>query len=199
MAPLNLAIITKKIYDSKLELFSIKTLEDILEFPKKSSFFSWLDRLVENKVLDKLERGKFVLSETDVNSFKLANFLYSPSYVSLESALNFYGILSQFPVEQTSVTVKKSKQKTVQGKLFSYAHVKKEIYWGYRKLDDYLIATPEKAMIDLFYLESKGLKRASIEEWELSNVDKKKLVEFSKVSSFNNWVTKQVNKVIGII
>jgi predicted transcriptional regulator of viral defense system len=199
MASLNLAIITKKIYDSKLELFNTKTLEDILGFPKKSSFFSWLDRLVENKVLDKLERGKFVLSETEVNSFKLANFIYSPSYISLESALNYYGILSQFPVEQTSVTVKKSRQKKIQGKLFSYAHIKKDLYWGYAKLEDYLIATPEKAMIDLFYLESKGLKKASIEEWELSLVDKKKLVEISNLFKFNNWVTKQVSRVISII
>ena len=196
MATLNLAIITKKIYDSGLEVFTTKTLEDILGFPKKSSLFSWLERLVKNRVLEKIERGKFILTEAEVNAFKLANFIYSPSYVSLESALNFHGILSQFPVEQTSVTVKKTKQKKFKDKIFSYAHIKKELFWGYEKQDGYLMAVPEKAILDQLYLESKGLKRSSIEEWDLVELNKKKLIDYSKNYQFNDWVIKQVNKLL---
>ncbi len=194
METLNLNKIIKRIYDSNRKTFTVKLLRDLLDNPKSSSFFSWLHRLVKNKVLIKVERGKYILVEAEIETFRLANFIYSPSYVSLESALNFYGVLSQFPVEQTSVTVKKSKQKFFRNKLFSYSRIKKELFWGYRKEGDFLIALAEKALLDQVYLISKGLKRLSFNELEWSRLNTKRLMNFSNRYSLE--VKKIINKAV---
>lgn len=193
METFNLATATKSLYDSGREVFTLKALRDILNFPKESSFFSLLRRLSRNKVLTRVERGKYVLAEADINLFKLANFIYAPSYVSLESALNFHGVLPQFPVEQTSVTIKKSKQKEFEGKLFSYARIKRDLFWGYKKVDGFLIAGPEKALLDQVYLMTKGIRRVDLNELEWSRLNKKILSDFS--GKYNQIVKEQISKI----
>jgi predicted transcriptional regulator of viral defense system len=100
----NLVAITKRIYDSRLSFFTIKTLKDILEVRKESSLFPVIKNLLRAGILVKIERDKYLLKGAKVHDFALANFIYRPSYISFESALNFYGILSQFPYEVTSIT-----------------------------------------------------------------------------------------------
>lgn len=184
MGTYNLALITKKIYDSGLTLFYLKTLKDILGIGKEGTTFNILKRLVKNEVLLKIEKDKYILKNAKISDFTLANFVYQPSYLSFESALNFYGILSQFPYEITSATSKKTKRKEIDGKVFSYSHIKKELFWGYEKKEDFLIAFPEKALLDQLYLVSKGLKRAALDEYDFSFLDlprlKKYLGEYPK-------------------
>jgi hypothetical protein len=85
----------------------------------------------------------------------IANHLYGPSYVSLETALSFYGIIPERTETMRSVTFKRSKKfKTPLG-LFEYQSIPCKIYsTGFRqefigKDYAYLIATPEKALCDL--------------------------------------------------
>lgn len=178
METYNLALITKKVYDSGLTLFTLKTLRDILEIEKESTNFSVIKRLVKNKVLLKIEKNKYVLQKARVNDFTLANFIYQPSYISFESALNFYGILSQFPYEITSSTSKKTKQKIIDDKIFSYIHIKKDLFWGYERKEDFLIASPEKALLDQLYLASKGLRNVTLDEYDFSFVNLRRLKKY---------------------
>jgi len=175
METYNLAEVTKLIYGSGFKLFRLKTIRDILEVKSEVSLKKVVARLVSSNVLRRLERDKYLLQDAQVSDFELANFLYSPSYVSLETALNFYGILSQFPYEITSVTLKKSIKKEVDGKLFAYMQVKKGLFWGYKKQDGVLIAEPAKALLDQIYLFSKGLRSINLDEYDLSGVDKIKI------------------------
>ncbi len=144
METYNLAAITHKLHDSGLTLFTTTTLKIILAVKKESSFFNLLARLAQGRVLVRLERGKYALAGENISDFALANFLYSFSYIALKLALNFYGILSQFPYEITSVTAKKTKRKFLFGKAFSYVHVKETLFWGYEKRNGFLITVPEK-------------------------------------------------------
>lgn len=193
MVTYNLASVTKKIYDSGLVLFTLKTLRDILEIEKGSTAFSVIDRLVKNKVLLKAERGKYLLQNAKINDFRLANFIYQPSYISFESALNFYGILSQFPYEVTSATPKKTREKVINGQVFSYTHLKKDLFWGYEKKEDFLIAWPEKALLDQLYLAAKGLKAVSLGEYDFSFINRKKfksyLEQYPKTKQFKKITT----------
>lgn len=195
METYSLALMTKRIYDSGLRLFSLKALEDILAIKKKSTLFSVIGRLTKSKVLLKVEKGKYLLQNAKVNDFVLANFIYSPSYVSFESALNFYGLLSQFPYEVTSSTPRKTRQKVIDDKVFSYIHLKKDLFWGYEKKEDFLIAWPEKALLDQLYLASKGLKRLSLDEYDLSLVNRSKLRDF--LDRYPK--TKQFEKIANIL
>jgi hypothetical protein len=180
METYSLAGLTKKIYDCGLSFFSLKALEDILGIQEESTFFETLRKLNREGVLEKVERGKYLLKSKGVNELALANFLYSPSYVSLESALSFYGIISQFTYEVTSVTPKKPVLKRINGKVFSYAHLQKGLFWGYEKKDDFLIALPEKALLDQLYLGTKGLKNIDLSEYDLALIKKSRLSVFLK-------------------
>ncbi len=178
METYNLAASTNKIYQSGFQYFTLKTLRDILTIEKETSLLSVVRRLVSNGVLRKLEKDKYLLKAARTNDFSLANFLYRTSYISLETALNFYGILPQFPYEITSVTPKKSTQKTVDDKIYSYSHIQKSLFWGLQKVDDFLIAEPEKALLDQAHLASKGLRSFNIDEYNLSPVHKSKVKEY---------------------
>lgn len=186
----NLAELTKKLYNVGILIFDIQTIRSILEIKNEPTFFSVLKQLINSGILDKLERGKYILRDTSANEFLLANFLYSPSYISLESALNFYGILPQFPYEISSVTLKKTLAKKTKGRIFSYIHIKKELFWGYQKQNDYLIALPEKSLLDQLYLWSKGLRSINVDECEFSSLNKGRLKEFLKKYPQNRQTRK---------
>ena len=174
----NLAGITKKVYDSGFSFFTLKTLRDILEISKESTLFSIVKKLIKAGVLLKIEKDKYLLKRREANDFALANFIYQPSYISFESALNFYGILSQFPYEIFSATARKSVKKVFQDKIFVYSHIKKELFWGYEKKENFLIALPEKALLDQVYLMSKGCKSINLDEYDLSRMKVSRLKEY---------------------
>ena len=173
-------VFMKELYNSGLTFFTISTLKELLGVKKNNTLFRVIQQLCRDKILLKLERGKYTLADKPLDDFELANFLYGPSYVSLETALNLGGILSQFPYEVTSVTPKKSREKKVGGKVFVYLHIKPSLFWGYQKKGNFLIAEPEKALLDSAYFASKGLRGLALEElnWEL--LDKEKLLRYGR-------------------
>lgn len=87
----------------------------------------------------------------------VSNRIYSPSYISLHSALAFYGIIPEAIVQTTAVSsLKKSNFDNVFGS-FSYQQILPELMFGYEQKtflnrQGFLFATPEKAILDLFYL-----------------------------------------------
>lgn len=117
-------------------------------------------RLKKGKIIQSLTRGKylFLLAQKLPEDFEIANFLYKPSYISLETALSFYGIIDQFPYQILSVTLRKTKTFKVEKKSFVYAHIKPEFFRDFKKEGNYLIATPEKSIFDFLYLVYKGAR-----------------------------------------
>lgn len=174
----NLSAITKKILESGFILFNGKTLRDISEIRNKASFSTIIERLLSNKILLRLEKDKYLVKNRAVNPFNLANLLYSPSYISFETALNFYGILSQFPHELSSATLKKTASKKIMGQLYSYTHLNAKLFFGFIKRDGFLIANPEKALLDQIYLALKGWKKINLEEYDFSIIKKGRLKEY---------------------
>ena len=174
----NLASLTNKVINSGFVLFNGKTLKDIFEIEKNVTFFAVLKKLVDNKILIKIERSRYLLNNKDIKTFNMANLLYSPSYISFETALNFHGMLSQFPYEITSATAKKSMNKKVNDISYSYSHLKNDLFFGYVKKNNSLIAEPEKALLDQIYLSLKGFKKTNIDEYDFSIVKKGKLKEY---------------------
>lgn len=173
------ARLVKKIYNSGLVLFTTSMLKALLGIKKENTFLVVLSDLVESEILRRLEKGKYLLPDKSLDDFALANFLYQPSFISLETALNFYGILSQFPYEVTSVTLKKRKEKIIDKKIFLYLHINPSLYWGYQKREGFLIAEPEKAILDQLYFVSCGWRRINLDELNFSKIEKKKLFSYA--------------------
>lgn len=87
----------------------------------------------------------------------VANRIYRPSYVSLHTALAFYGMIPEAVIQVTSVTSLKTAGFKNEVGEYIYKSVHQELMFGYtlKPIADGLtlqLARPEKALIDLLYL-----------------------------------------------
>jgi len=172
--------------DKSIALFTIGDLFKIFDLSLNTTS-ALLGRLKKNRIVRSLVKGKylFLLAKNPPEDFGIANFIYSPSYISLESALSFYGIIDQFPYQITSVTIKKTKTIEIENKKFSYNHIKEPLFTDYEKTQEgYLIASPQKAVFDLVYLVYKGGRSKSI--LDLLNLDRNDLGKENLKDYFNN-------------
>lgn len=119
-----------------------------------------LSRWTKKGLLTRLRQGYFTFPEyKDKRDFAyyFANRIYRPSYVSLHTALAFYGIIPETVVQITSVTSLKTASFNNEFGEYIYKSVNKDLMFGYdlkpmeggRTLQ---FASPEKALLDLLYL-----------------------------------------------
>ena len=179
----------KKIYNSPLKFFTTKDLKDLLEIKNRRTFEETVKKLESEKVLTKIERGKYIKTNSEYSKFELSQFIYGPSYISLETALSYYGLIEQLPFEITAISTKKSIEKEFEGQIYSYKKINKELFIGYRREEDFLIAFPEKAIFDQLYLSLFGIKSANI----LKNI-KKDSFDSQKVLEYLAPLSKKTEK-----
>jgi len=119
-----------------------------------------LGRWVKKGFLVKLRNGYYsfpeYLREPDF-AFYLANRIYRPSYISLHTALSFYGLIPESVVQITSVSTLKTTTFQNQFGTFSYKTINPHLMFGYDykplpKGRTLLFAKPEKSLLDLLYL-----------------------------------------------
>jgi predicted transcriptional regulator of viral defense system len=117
-------------------------------------------RWVNKGLLIRLRQGYYTFPEyVNKPDFTLlfANRIYRPSYISLHTALAFYGIIPEAVVQITSVTSLKTINFKNEIGEYQYKSVKKELMFGYdikplASGHSLYIARPEKALLDLLYL-----------------------------------------------
>lgn len=178
---------SKTFYDTKdLSLFlnvEGRTLENSIK------------KLLEQYVLSLLERGKYYVTSKKPNELQIACYVYNPSYISFETALNYHGILSQFPTSVSCATLKKTERKSIDGKEYLFSHVSNKFYIGYEKKDNFLIAIPEKALVDQLYFSIKSLRSiCNLNEYDLSILDKSKTTDF--IALFNNAIQGKMKNLL---
>lgn len=159
----------KKLESFKRDYFTIADLEKITGLSRPSLKVA-LSRFVEKAVLIRLKRGVYAQADTSLNLARVANQLYYPSYLSFESALSYYGILSQAPYTQTFATIKPSKKITLGETSIEFRQIKKSLFFGYSFKDKIYIAEPEKALLDQLYMASLGKASLNIEELDLRKI-----------------------------
>lgn len=144
----------------------------------------FLETQVEEGLLSRLKQGLYSL-KTDLPSEKeVANRLYRPSYISFSYALAYYGILLEMPYQITSATTKPTRVFSNTNQVFSYHTIKEEAFTGYflKKEGDisFLIAEPEKALVDYVYFAILG-RGPSIDRLNISSLNKDKAVKYAKL------------------
>lgn len=117
-----------------------------------------IDKMVEKGYLVQISRGLYIpakrLSLGGPEPFLIANHLYGPSYISLDTALSYWGMIPERVFEITSVTSRLSKTFRTKVGVFTYAHIPLSYYSiGMQALDltnkqTVLIACKEKALCD---------------------------------------------------
>lgn len=131
------------------------------------------DRLVawqEKGYIQKVLNRFYVWTDQSFEEGQLlfvANRIYTPSYVSLKSALHWYGFIPEGVYQSFSVSTRKTITFETPIGQFNYKHIKPGIYFGYRPVEQkrggFLIAEPEKAILDSFYLYSYLKDEADID------------------------------------
>ncbi|MBM4401673.1 MAG: hypothetical protein FJ044_00310 [Candidatus Cloacimonetes bacterium] len=178
METLNTTEIIKKLQKEERQVFTLADFARLFDIERTNTLYKKTQRLEEKGLIKRLTKGKYFFSFKKPNEFVIANFLYQPSYISLESALSFHGIITGFPYQISSMTIKKPKTFSFEGKEYQYSQISQSLFWGYEKKEDFLIADKEKALIDFLYLAFKGLRQPDYDEFDLSALSKKKLEEY---------------------
>lgn len=115
----------------------------------------WLEK---NGYLIRLKRGLYVVNPKHtgktLSSELIANHLYTPSYVSMSSALRYYGLIPEAVYTHQSMTIKHSRSFETPIGLYDYKQISKKAFSvGIRSEHKgdfaFLIASPEKALCDL--------------------------------------------------
>jgi len=139
-----------------------------------------LSRWVKAGKILQLRRGLYTFAppyqKRQPHPFLVANHLQKSSYVSLQSALSFYGLIPDIVNITTSVsTGRPGLLETPLGR-FEFRHVKTELFFSYQMIDlgdqNAFLASPEKALLDLIYLQSGSDSMEYLKELRLQNLEK---------------------------
>lgn len=143
----------------------------IAQMPGQSHPRRKLKELQNKGYLVRVKKGFYVLDKNFIgrpySPEIVANLLYGPSYVSLEYALSRHGLIPERVEEITSVTSQKNKIFRTPIGLYSYKHCAPSLYAhgiSIGTTDDgrsFVIAGPEKALLDLFTVKFKKTPRPS--------------------------------------
>jgi predicted transcriptional regulator of viral defense system len=136
-----------------------------------------LTRWVASGRLIQIRRGLYALAPPYAREapslLAVAARLRSPSYVSLESALAYHGVIPESVPVITSVTTGRPGRVATPLGDFIYRHLRRSLFWGYREIETgreqrAFIAEPEKALLDLISLTPGPLRRAFLRELRMS-------------------------------
>ena len=174
----------------KMYLFTFEDIKNLFpkENPKtiKNNFTRWLSK----GYFVRIKRGLYELiepgSKLKISDLYLANRLYSPSYVSLETALSITSIIPDVAAGVTSVTTRPTRTFKNQYGSFFYKTCKKKAFKGYRlMLYDGMkiyIADKEKMLVDFLYYR---LRSGSILDFKEERFNKKILKKISWNKAFH--------------
>lgn len=148
------------------EIGTIPVTTSILEslYPELKSADKKVVWLEKNGYVIRLKRGLYVVnpekSGKTLSSELIANHLYAPSYISMSTALRYYGLIPEAVYTHQSMTVKHSRCFQTPIGTYDYKYIDRNAFSvGVRSVNkgDYafLIASPEKALCDLIANSSK--------------------------------------------
>jgi len=138
-----------------------------------------LSRWVKAGKIHQLRKGLYSLAppyqKQQPHPFLVANHLQKASYVSLQSALSFYGLIPDVVQITTSVSTGRPERLETPLGTYEFRHLKTALLFGYRRMEAgeqrAFVATPEKALLDLIYLQPGGDSMAYLKELRLQNTD----------------------------
>lgn len=144
--------------------------------------------LLRKGVIVRIKKGLYVLgpeiSRRPYSRELLANLIYGPSYISLETALQYYGLIPERVEAVTSVATGRSRKFKTPAGLFVYRQIPLAAYcFGMTRIEPgdappFFIATPEKALSDKIRLD-RGAELRNIDQMRFYLVDNLRIEESS--------------------
>jgi hypothetical protein len=124
--------------------------------------------------------GSYTRGLRTPHPYEIANRLVPGSYVSLSSVLARTGLIPEYVPVTTSITTGRPLRDVTPLGTFLYRHVKPAMFWGFETVElepgvRAFAAAPEKALIDLLYLEPDAADSAYLKELRIQNTDRLRL------------------------
>lgn len=189
-------------------IFSLQDLLVLFPKTKKKTVLNQLSEWCKKGYTIRLKKSlyeiaqKGAISEFKIPDLFVANKLYVPSYVSLETALSIYNMIPEVAIGVTSVTTNPTKRFKNKHGRFWYFSCKPDAYTGYL-LTDYegfqvAIAEKEKALVDFIYYKTRREKNFILEEERLDEdilkeLNWEKVIRYAKL--YNKRLTEKIREI----
>lgn len=139
--------------------------------------------------------------ELPYTAWFIANRIYAPSYISLQSALAHYGFIPEAVFHPTSIATRVTRTFESGDRQYIYRNIKPACYFGftllpYREHHTVRLAEPEKALLDLLYLEPALRENTDFEAWRLEperirdTVRQTRMDEYSSIMMNNSFTAR---------
>lgn len=188
--------VVKTLKQKKITLFTPLEFRRVFDVSQDAA--KWFIKThVKGELFIKLRNGLYILADSPANHYLVANRLYTPSYISFDTALSFYGIIPETIYSITSATTRGTKEFCAMNIRFVYHKIKKQVYTGYKPINHrgntILIAEPEKALADYLYFVALNRRGLHYERLDLGKIKKTKLLNYVKLfkrSKMNSLIKK---------
>lgn len=184
--------LSKKLIAHRFYLFSLEELRKFYPREKPGQLRLQVHQWKRMGWLKVLRRGVYQLAwpeEKILPDFYLANRLYQPSYVSLETALSYYSLIPEVAMAVTSVAAKPTRRFKTPAGLFVYRTIKRTAFTGYRLIKEagyeIRLAEPEKALVDYLYFQPAkyDVQSLRLDQGGLKKLSRKKLTAYAGLLS----------------
>lgn len=152
---------------------------------------TFIKSLADAGWLVRIQRGVYQIAEMSslgtlsISRFAVAQILVPESYVSFESALQYWGLHDQLPATVTSVALRQHGPATVEGIRYRYVKTVDAYFYGWQSLEisqrQVRMAYPEKALIDMVQFHRTNLSLSLVAE---KLADNRRQIDTDQLTTF---------------
>jgi len=188
---------------NNLYIFSLRDIKNLFPEEKTKTIKNNLNRWIKKNYFSRLKRDLYEFTEPGagriIPDIYVANRLYFPSYVSLETALSIYSIIPDIAMHVTSITTRPTRKFKNKYGSFFYKSCKKRAFTGYRLMQyegyKVFIADREKALVDFLYFRLRLNQPLDFEEERFDEIMLKKM-RWSKVMTYAKLFNKKTLETV---
>jgi len=168
-------------------IFSVNDIRKAFPDFDSRRLIEWQQKDYIRKVINRW----YIFSDIGVDdNMKLwiANRVYQPSYISLESALSYYNLIPEAVYTISSLTSNKTISFDTSKGIYSYRHIKPSLFFGYQVIEwqgfPIKIAELEKTLLDYLYLNTRIKTHQDLDGLRLSTDDLKERLSIEKFNDY---------------
>lgn len=188
---------------NKLYIFTANDLVKYFPSSSQKTIQNQIQLWVERGLIIRLKRGLYQIQFPEggpaLPDLYIANKLYAPSYISLETALSFYNFIPEVSAGVTSITTRQTRAFNNKFGYFKYSSCKNDVYCGYRIMPyegfEVYIAEKEKAIVDFVYFKNRRGEGIYLDAERFDEVLLKKL-SWRKVYNYARLFNKKTLLIV---
>jgi predicted transcriptional regulator of viral defense system len=143
------------IKQSHLNIFGVQEIQRLTQW-KKNRIHNTLHTLQQKNLIKRIKRNQYIIAETlNEKIYAISTELIKPSYISFWTALSYYGFTEQQIKAIQIISTKQIKNININSYPIHATTYTTKKFYGYQKIENFIIATPEKTIIDSLYQPNK--------------------------------------------